>query len=229
MLPGATTLKAGGRSHMPAPSSPLPTTHEAIRDLASRDDTESLKTLAEAAAVGDQFLRRTAIEAIGRHPRGRALQVIILGALKDPSAYVVRTACDVVAEWALSEAHEPVAGLLANASHATRQHAVHALDAIWTDADFPMLFRIYTGDPEIDVRRDAARVLRQRTGPADWRTLFDAFYQDALARHRQWACELAEAFADAGILPLLSRLSSDVDGHVRKAASKAIRALSGRE
>ncbi len=76
----------------------LPVTHEAIRALGSRDDAEALVILAAVAAVDDQFLRRTAVEMIGRHPRGRELGAIILNAFCDPSEYVVRTACDVVKE-----------------------------------------------------------------------------------------------------------------------------------
>jgi hypothetical protein len=67
--------------------------------------------------------------------------------------------------------------------------------------------------------------LARQTG----RTLFDAFYRDELARHRQWACDLAETFSGTEILPLLLQLSFDLDGHVRKAASRAARTLSSRE
>jgi HEAT repeat protein len=202
-----------------------PITHNAIRELESREDAGTLKALAEAAAVDDHFFRRTAIEAIGRHRQGRELRTIILSALGDRSEYVVRTACEVVAQWELNEAHELVVGLLTNASKATRQTAIRALGTIWVDADFPLIFRIYSDAPEIEVRREAAWVLRRRVTSAHWRTLFDAFYADALPRHRQWACELAENFSGQDVLPVLSQLSLDVDGHVRKAASQAIRKL----
>ena len=204
-------------------------THEVIRELGSRDDADAMKILAEAAAFDDHFLRRTAMEAIGRHPRGRDLRTVILKALGDPSEYVVRTACEVVAGWELAEAHDLIVLLLANASTATRQSALRALNPIWVDADFPPVFRVYTTDSEIDVRRDAAWVLQRRVTSAHWRTLFDAFYADDLPRHRQWACELAESFSGPDILPALSQLSRDRDGHVRKAALQAIQAISGRK
>jgi HEAT repeat protein len=204
----------------------MPVSHETVRNLASHEDAVALNALADAAAVSDQFLRRTAIEVIGRHPRGRELRAVILGALGDSSGYVVRTACDVVAQWKLSEAHDLVQPLLANVSAATRRSAIRALGTIWVDTDFSSIFHIYTHDPKIDVRREAASVLRLRVGPANWRTLFDAFYRDELARHRQWACDLAETFAGTEILPLLSQLSLDLDGHVRSAASRAALTLS---
>ncbi len=203
-----------------------PTTHEGIRELALREDAASLKALANAAGFEDQFERRAAIEAIGLHRQGRELRSTILRALCDPFEYVVRTACEVVARWELQEAHEPVAALLANPSKATRQTAIRTLGTIWVDADFPMMFRIYNNASENEVRREAAWVLRQRATSTNWRTLFDAFQVDELARHRQWACELAETFAGSDILPMLSHLTSDVDGHVRKAAAQAIQSLS---
>jgi len=52
---------------------------------------------------------------------------------------------------------------------------------------------------------------------------------DELARHRQWACDLAETFSGTEILPLLLQLSLDLDGHVRKAASRAALTLSSGE
>jgi HEAT repeat protein len=205
-----------------------PTVHEVIRELALREDAVALATLAEAAAAEDQFVRRTAMEAIGRHRKGRELSSIILKAFRDPSEYVVRTACEIVAQWESHEAREFVVALLANPSEATRRTAIRSLRTIWVDEDFPTIFRIYTNAPEIEVRREAAWVLRQRVTSPHWRTLFDAFCADDLARHRQWACELAEKFSGPDIVPLLSRLSVDIDGHVRKAASHAIQRISSR-
>jgi hypothetical protein len=199
--------------------------HEAIRKLALVEDAEALGALAEAATARDEFLRRTAVEAISRHPQGRDLRSVILTALSDPSEYVVRTACGVVAQWELHEAHELVTALLANPSVATRQTAVRALGSIWIDADFVPIFRIYTGAREVEIQREAAWVLRRRANASQWRQLFDAFHVDELARHRQWACELAARFSGSDVLPALKALSLDVDGHVRKAAVEAIEAV----
>jgi hypothetical protein len=70
--------------------------------------------------------------------------------------------------------------------------------------------------------------LRRRAHATNWQALFDAFCVDELARHRQWACEIAERFSGAEVLPVLSTLSLDIDGHVRKAALHASRTVSGR-
>ncbi len=206
----------------------LPVDHQAVRALGSRNDAEALKALGAAASVNDQFLRRTAVEVIGRHPLGRELQACILTALDDPSEYVVRTACDIVERWRLSEARELILPLLANASGETRQHAIRALGAIWGEQDFQLIFGIYTGDRAVDVRREAAWMLRRKATAANWRMLFDAFRIDEPARHRQWACKLAESFSGPEILPVLSPLLSDVDGHVRTAAARSTDVISGR-
>lgn len=206
----------------------LPTTHEAIRELASRENAASLEILAGVAVVNDQFLRRTALEVIGCHPHGRKLCTVVLNALSDPSEYVVRTACQIVEEWELPESHSLLIPLLADVKGATRQSAIRALGATWIDADFSLAFNTYSRDLDADVRREAAWVLRRRVSASNWRTLFDAFSADELARHRQWACELAERFSGPEILPVLSRLSSDPDGHVRKAATRAIGTVSSR-
>ena len=206
----------------------LPATHEAIRALGPRNDAEALVALAAAAALDDQFLRRTAVEIIGHHLRGRELSTIILNGLRDPSQYVVRTACDVVAEWGLKEAHDLILSLLANGSESTRRSALRALGSIWADTDFPSVFKIFSGDSEIDVRKEAAWILRQQATVTTWRAVFEALCTDELARHRQWACELAERFSGPELVPVLSPYLSDVDGHVRKAAARAMQVVSSR-
>lgn len=205
------------------------TTHEALRELVTRNGAAALKLLADAAGDSDQFVRRTAIETIGRHPQGRSLHTLILTALSDPSGYVVRTACEVVSKWEMSEAHDLVFSLLTNPVAATRESALHALGVIWRNTDFPVAFSIYAKDREIRVRRGAAWVLYRRADLDSWRSLFDAFAADKLARHRQWACELAQNFSGRQVKPLLSQLLSDPDGHVRKAAARAIETLSAHE
>jgi hypothetical protein len=81
---------------------------------------------------------------------------------------------------------------------------LRALSAIWRETDFSVVFKVYRQDSKVDVRREAAWVLREQAVSESWRTLFDAFSVDELARHRQWACEIAEAFSGTEIMPLLS-------------------------
>jgi HEAT repeat protein len=203
-----------------------PIRQDAVRELEFRNDSAALTALAEAANAGDQFLRRMAVEVIGRHSRGRELNGVVLKALQDTSGYVVRTACDVVARWNLPDAHNFVVALLMNTSASTRQSAIRALTILWVDADFRLIFDLYSKDSDIGVRREAAWVLRARASSENWRIIFDAFYADEPPRHRIWGCELAEAFQGIDVLPQLSRLSVDRDGHVRQAAARAVAMMS---
>jgi len=203
-----------------------PLTHESIRALLARDDAEALTVLREASANSDHFIRRTAIEIIGRHSGGQALRAVVLEALADPSEYVVRAACDVITHWKCDEAHDAVTALLRDPAHATRQGAIRAIRAIWQERDFQPVFRVYTSDPERLVRREAAWTLRECVTASDWRRLFEAFRKDDPPRHRVWACEIAGKFGDSTVGPWLETLHVDHDGHVRTAAATAADALS---
>lgn len=203
-------------------------THEAIRSLVSRDDDEALAELRTLSAASDVFVRRTAIEVIGQHRRGWELRAMIVAALSDRSEYVRRTACDIVEQWKLTEAHDLVLPLLNEPEASTRESALRALAAVWISTDFQAVFDLYKRDPEIKVRREAAWALRQGSNAGDWRPLFSAFHEDELPRHRLWACELAETFGDRDVLPALTSLIEDKDGHVRKSAALAQQAIMAR-
>ncbi|MCK1655215.1 HEAT repeat domain-containing protein [Bradyrhizobium sp. 149] len=202
--------------------------HEAIRSLVSRDDDEVLNELRTLAASSDAFVRRTAIEIIGQHKRGPELRTIVVAAFSDPSDYVRRTACGIVEHWKLAEAHDLVLPFLRAPEASTRECALRALANIWHEADFHSIFNLYRRDPEIGVRKEAAWTLRRGAAASNWRLLFDAFSRDELPRHRLWACEIAETFGDPDVLPALTPLLNDGDGHVRKSAAHAHQAIGAR-
>ncbi|WP_315780820.1 HEAT repeat domain-containing protein [Bradyrhizobium sp. SZCCHNR2011] len=181
--------------------------------------------LRDAAASADQFIRRTAVEVIGRHVSGRNLSDLILCALADRSEYVVRAGCQVIEDWKWDAAHGAISNLIKSPSGSTRQVSIRTLGAIWRQSDFQPVFQIYKTDAETEVRREAAWTLRNNVSGADWRRLFDAFRTDALPRHRRWACDLASAFGQPDVVRFLKALCTDRDGHVRKAAAKAMAAL----
>ena len=203
-------------------------THEAIRSLVSRDDDEALSELRTLSAASDAFVRRTAFEVIGQHKRWYELRATILAALSDPSDYVRRTACGIVGQRNLAEAHDLMLPLLRGYEASTRECALRALAKSWREADFETVFDLYRNDPEIRVRKEAAWTLRQGAASGDWLRLFDAFRGDELSRQRSWACELAETFGGPNVLPALTSLMDDDDGHVRKAAARAHQAIVAR-
>ncbi|WP_316237977.1 HEAT repeat domain-containing protein [Bradyrhizobium sp. SZCCHNR1015] len=203
----------------------MPFTHESIRALLTRPDAAALALLRDASASADEFIRRTAVEIIGRHASGRNLNDVILRALADQSDYVVRAGCKVIEDWRWDAAHDAISNLIKSPSVSTRQVSIRTLGAIWQQTDFQPVFQIYKTDAETAVRREAAWTLRNNVSSADWRLLFDAFRTDALPRHRGWACDIASAFGHSDVVPFLNPLCTDRDGHVRKAAAKAMGAL----
>jgi HEAT repeat protein len=122
-----------------------------------------------------------------------------------------------------TSAHAAIVDLLRAAEAPTRRAAVCALAQLYEEGDFDALFGIARADPDESVRRAAAWMLRTVAVPSHWRPLFDAWVEDALPRHRVWACELVAAYGDEAALTRIEPLSRDGDGHVRKAARGALR------
>lgn len=118
--------------------------------------------------------------------------------------------------------------LLSSPLESTRQAALCALETLGQDKDFDAVLRIFEADPSKAVRKQAAWNLRSAAASRNWRRLFSIWYADEQPRHRQWACELAQAFGDADVLPQLVLLSGDANGHVRKAAHLAAERIQAR-
>jgi HEAT repeat protein len=97
---------------------------------------------------------------------------------------------------------------------------------LWLDSDFEPVFKIHITDKNGNVRTQAAWTLRRNVAQGNWKTLFEVWQKDEMSRHRVWACELAAQFGTVSNLSVLKKLSDDKDGHVRKAAKKAIGILS---
>ena len=148
--------------------------------------------------------------------------------LQDPSPYVVRTVCDAAIKLELHDIHDSLLPLLSSQPSSTRQSAVRALATLWKPSDFAQVLSIFKRDPSSEVRREAAWTLRANADRESWRALFDTWKQDHLARHRVWACELAAEFADTRFENELEQMLEDSDGHVRKAAQRAIEKVSNR-
>lgn len=208
---------------------PGPPAWAAFRALAERDTEEALAALAEAARSADPFLRRAAIGTIAMHARGRALAAAVTGALHDADEYVVRTACAAASLLKLAESRDAIRCLLAHRMFTIREAALRALGTLWKPEDFEPVFDAFQRDSSSEVRDEAAWVLYAHAAPEHWRALFDAWSRDPLARRRQWACEIAGRFGDTGVLPELERLRADKDGHIRKAAERAIAAVGERD
>jgi hypothetical protein len=216
-------------------SATLPELHERIQHpgaeawaacvaLGHNPAPEALHALIELANHSDWRFRRAAVEALSAHPLASSATSIIVAALTDPSSYVVRTACDTAAILKLQEAHSSVLSLAASNDTRTREAAVRALSRLWRPSDFPAVFAIFKNDPVSPVRRATAWTLAVNVSDITWKALFETWVKGELPRYRVWACEIASRFGDSSAKSEVAALLRDPNGHVRKAAQRALTA-----
>ena len=204
---------------------PGPARWAAFVAVAHTADESALALLQDSARSPHPNVRRIAVEAIGIHPQGARLASAIRTLLTDPSPVVVRSACEAAARQRVVDAHDRMVELLDDRDDSTRAAAVQALRDLWRDADLARVLRAFSSDASVEVRKEAAWTLRSAASPSNWHELFAVWHADSMPRYRQWACELAAAFGNGGVVPDLHRLTGDPDGHVRNHAVGALRAL----
>jgi HEAT repeat protein len=192
------------------------------RTVSSQRRSRSSSTLARSP---DPYLRRAGLEAIGDHPSGRDASDVVLNLLHDRTGFVVRTACDVAGVLGLTGGHDRILELAGADEEATRLSALSALERLWVPPDFEKVFARYVHDRSDDVRKRAAWTINRNVRPEHWKRVFELWASDRLARHRVWACSIAERFGDRTALATLNALLSDLDGHVRRAAERASKAI----
>jgi HEAT repeat protein len=195
----------------------------AIIALAHIPGQESLRLLGKYLKDKDPYLRRAALEGLPYHPQNRNLEKDIILCFNDQSEYVVRTACDTAAILSLSSAHEPIMRLLTSSSPSTREVSARALASLWLPTDMAPLIASFKEEKNERVRRQLAWTMREHVTGDNWRTVFSLFVADRVARHRKWACEIANEFNPSLVRNDLERLASDPDGHVRKAAKLGLK------
>ncbi|MGH7976149.1 MAG: HEAT repeat domain-containing protein [Limisphaerales bacterium] len=200
----------------------LPETGAAFVALAAKGSEQSLAALVSAAKGKDADFRRAAIEAIANHSLGIKQAKLICDLFQDSDEIVVRAACRAAANLKLSKSHNQIFALLNSKNPKTREVALEALDKLWLDSDFEQVFKIHTTDKNSNVRKRAAWTLRRNVARRNWKILFEVWQKDEMSRHRVWACELAAQFGSVSNLSVLNKLFDDQDGHVGKAAKKAI-------
>ncbi|MFZ5879219.1 MAG: HEAT repeat domain-containing protein [Chloroflexota bacterium] len=204
---------------------PGPLAWASFRALSHLGTSVSLKKLIELSQSDDWRFRRSAVEAIAYHPYAGESVETIGKALSDPSEYVVRAACEVIAKLKFATLHDNVLYLLTSNNPKTREYAVKTLSEIWQMKDFDKVYSIFVTDKIQEVRNAAAWALHGHATNDNWLKLFEVWWQDSLVRHRKWSCELASAFGVSQVKKELEKLTFDKDGHVRKAAIKALNFL----
>lgn len=201
---------------------PGPLAWASFHALSHLGTSVSLKKLIELSQSSDWRFRRSAVDAIAYHPQAAEAIETIDKALSDSSEYVVRVACEVVAKLKFVVLHDNVLHLLTSHNPSTREYAVKTLSEIWQMDDFDKVYNLFKTDEIQEVRNAAAWTLRAHATDDNWRKLFEAWWQDSLVRHRKWSCELASIFGVNQVKKELENLAFDKDGHVRKAAIKAL-------
>jgi HEAT repeat protein len=201
---------------------PGPLAWASFRALSYLGTSVSLKKLIELSQSSDWRFRRSAVDAIAYHPQAEEAIKTVGEALSDSSEYVIRVACEVVAKLKFVALHDKVLHLLTSADPNIRECAAKALNEIWQMDDFDKVYSIYATEKIQKVRNAAAWTLRDHATNDNWLKLFEAWWQDSLVRHRKWSCELASTFGVNQVKKELEKLALDKDGHVRKAAIKAL-------
>jgi len=201
---------------------PGPKAWAAIRALTEKPESEALEALIELTRSSDPHLRRSGVEAIGRHAFGRRAAKVVCQLLRDRSSFVVRAAALAAANLRLLPAHGRIVSLIKAAEESTRHDALRALEKLWHPYDFESVFDRYLHDSSDRVRKQATWTLHKNVGAEHWERVFLAWSHDPVPRHRVWACELAQRFGNRSVLPALQALEADSDGHVRWAAMQAV-------
>jgi HEAT repeat protein len=194
----------------------------AILALARDPQERAIQILTRCVRFEDWRFRRIALEAISDHALALDASGLIRASLHDPSPYVVRTAIEAILRLELTAAHDDLLSLFSANEAATRQAAVRGLSSMWGSGDFMAVLRLFRSDPSPAVRNSAAWTLNETAEASTWRTLFDTWKDDDLPRARTWACQLAGRYGNPDLVPELERLARDRNGHVRKAAARAM-------
>jgi HEAT repeat protein len=159
------------------------------------------------------------------HRTGRDASEVVVSMLDDSNGFVVRAAARAAVALGLAAAHDRIYELVWAKEEATRLSALEALQSLWEPSDFEAVFARYLSDPSDRVRKRAAWTLEKNIGSDHWERVFNAWSGDRIPRHRAWACSIAERFGTKAILAKLVGLCSDPDGHVRRAAERAVKAV----
>lgn len=207
--------------------SPGPEAWVAVAALGFSDEPKAIEVLAGLLRSPDWRFRRSAVAALPHHGLAATLTCELVNALDDSSPYVVRTACEAVAALKVVAARSRLVELLGSPAAATRSAAARALGVVAGENEFQALLARFRSEQSTGTKREIAWAMREKATAATWRVLFDLWSTDSLPRHRVWSCELVEAFGREGALPELHRMTSDSDGHVRKAAARALRKRAG--
>jgi HEAT repeat protein len=194
----------------------------AMLALGYHPSSDAFAILLDQLSSPDWRYRRSALDAIPHHPLVNAAQDKIGQLLTDPSAYVRRTACVAIGKLQARQFLPQLMSWLSSHDIQDRSTVLDVLPSIWEASLFEPVLRVFRLDDAEKVRRKAGFILRDTVEENHWRILFDLWKQGPLSRYRVWTCQLVEQFGKGECDLELQDLLKDRDGHVRKAARKAL-------
>lgn len=174
----------------------------------------------------DVDTKRSVVNMIGNHKFGIEYKSIVLDALIDKNEVLRRTACGAARELKLLEANDAIISMLKSPSLAAKTDALRALEIVWREDNFDIIFDVYSSETDIELTKRAAWVLYCNANKSNWRKMFDYWKIDNINRHRLWSCKIAGKYGSLENIDDLNTLCNDKDGHVRKAAKNAIAQIS---
>jgi len=201
---------------------PGPQAWEAFKQFSTLGTEESLSMLFEKVSNHDWTIRQAALNAIAEHKLGYKAEPILRKLMKDGSEYVVRAALAAAGKLRLTSLNEDVAAHLKDRNCSNREAAVRAIGQMWTSVNFDLVYALFLKDGDEAVQKEAAWSLYLNVDKDNWRTLYKSWISAVMPRYRLWAIELVLRFGNESDMSTLSSLTSDPNGHVRKAVENAL-------
>jgi HEAT repeat protein len=198
----------------------------ALEKLATPESLDLLMSVLDREGI-DWLCRVSAAHAVGRHPLGRSQSARVLSPLEHPDPVIFATAASAAATLGLAEAIPSLMARLQDPNRTIFAGAYNAIIVMRPASELSALLALYrTGDYE--ERKKIGSLVACTFYPAAWLDVFELLHSSEVGEHRVWAARIAHEFAGGEQLPKLEAMISDRDGHVRKAAVRAIAAINSR-
>lgn len=204
-----------------------PKSWPALQAIAGRNGDDVSNSVRSLLAAPDPYIRRYLVDSLRQAGNVPSFVEEIHALLFDDNAYVVSAACDALGGALHSRSVERIRELLCSQDSGIVLAAIGALQALRATHVFPDLLELYDQKKLRDLTFVLAEALVELTDESNWRELFKRLARDSAPRARTLACLLMERYGAKAELEILQPLVKDSDGHVRKAAARALKRCTG--
>lgn len=203
-----------------------PACWNAYTALGNNTSDKSIYALSILLTNSDWTHVRSAIEAIGNNVKGIQLTDKLIGFLDHSNKFIVSATIKALSKLRSTKAHDKIKSLTNFENVEIRQVAIEGLSNIWLNSDFGLLLDIYKHTKNETIRKSIGFVLAEHVDKNNWRTFFDNYHKDSIARHREWSLHFACEFSNDKTL--IEPFLKDKDGHIRKRAQKFMETIKSR-